>query len=1133
MNKGKFIHILSAVLLFAALVLAGISFLSSPAGNGNATLARRMGRSLDRRIDRLEKLSQNPSSEKLSEDMVVYRYENDSLVAWYNQFPLYRDDLTSRVAVQRLSGLHGRIVSPLADLDEHYSFVNFGPKWYIARCQTLGALKTVLGLEVANELSDEGYTVKPLSESLGVPVYVHGEPMFNVSATASGEAAGRASPLLFLAALFALAAAILWLRSHPTPIWLAATMAVVTAVIFGMYLYGRTLSGSVRIFSPLLYADGAFLYSLGALLLINLLVTLLVLCVSFVAGSKKTPLRISLCAVAILLIAAYIHLSFKSLVMNSGISVEVFKIATLSVHTLLVYVSYFLLSLTIPLIVRMCFPEVITLHGRVIFAFAAALYFVTASSVLGFQKERNRVEVWGNRLAMDRDIALELQLRSIDSALQEDPRLALMSAQPGSNLKIEDNLKETYMGRLSQGNDISVYLLGDQNSRGVEAIFDRRVRRGTPISDDSHFFYSRDNNGRSRYTGFFTYYVEGYGSTGLMICVESKANREDRGYFTLLGVSEPGRVNLPQIYSYAKYVNDRLVTFKGNYAYPTLVSDNVRSQMERNAGGSLKLGGFVHFIREIPGDEMIVVSRPVIDWLNYLVEGVLFALVLYVMLTLVWFTPSRRYRPEKAYFRRRINWVLFSSLLVTMIGMSVFSVYFVYRRSEAARRDILSSRINTIQSVMLGRCRNAVDFRDLLTQEIHSAMENVSGSLKADLTLYTPSGKALMTTTPEIFDRMIIGTRIDMDVLSDIVVRHKRFVISPERIGSKRYYALYAPLTNGDGEMVAIIGSPYTNDDYEMENEAVSHIATILVVFLLLLILARLISSRLVDRLVRPLSEMSDKMEAADVTHLEHIEYDRDDEVSSLVNAYNQMVDVLSDSTKKLAEAERDNAWAAMARQVAHEIKNPLTPMQLQIQMLVRQKATGNPAWIEKFDEASKIILSHIQILSDTANEFSNYAKLGMEKAVEIPIDQLLSEEVDMYASRDDIEFTYIGLAGAVITGPKPQLTRCIVNLLTNAVQAVDQRRASEGDGWKGRIMVSLRNSIKDGYYDIVFEDNGPGVREEHISHLFTPNFTTKSGGSGLGLAITRSIVEYCKGTVSYSRSFTLGGACFTIRYPK
>ena len=112
------------------------------------------------------------------------------------------------------------------------------------------------------------------------------------------------------------------------------------------------------------------------------------------------------------------------------------------------------------------------------------------------------------------------------------------------------------------------------------------------------------------------------------------------------------------------------------------------------------------------------------------------------------------------------------------------------------------------------------------------------------------------------------------------------------------------------------------------------------------------------------------------------------------------------------------------------------------------------------------------------------------------------------------------------MSGPKPQLTRVLVNLVTNAVQALEGR---EG----GQVVVSLRNSVKEGFYDIVVEDNGPGVKEENRAKLFTPDFTTKSHGTGLGLAICRNIVERCGGEIGYSKSFTLGGACFTVRYPK
>lgn len=130
-----------------------------------------------------------------------------------------------------------------------------------------------------------------------------------------------------------------------------------------------------------------------------------------------------------------------------------------------------------------------------------------------------------------------------------------------------------------------------------------------------------------------------------------------------------------------------------------------------------------------------------------------------------------------------------------------------------------------------------------------------------------------------------------------------------------------------------------------------------------------------------------------------------------------------------------------------------------------------------------------------------------------------------MFDNRDDISFEYMGLKDTHVMGPKPQLTRVFVNLIANAVQAV-------GDVDGGRVLVSLRKSMEDGFYDIVVEDNGSGVAPENVDRLFTPNFTTKSGGTGLGLAISRSVLERCGASISYSKSFALGGACFTIKYP-
>jgi nitrogen fixation/metabolism regulation signal transduction histidine kinase len=249
------------------------------------------------------------------------------------------------------------------------------------------------------------------------------------------------------------------------------------------------------------------------------------------------------------------------------------------------------------------------------------------------------------------------------------------------------------------------------------------------------------------------------------------------------------------------------------------------------------------------------------------------------------------------------------------------------------------------------------------------------------------------------------------------------------------------------------------------------------------------------------------------------------------------MVKELKDSTMKLAQAERDKAWSQMARQVAHEIKNPLTPIKLEIQRLIRLKQNNNPKWEEKFDQVAAVILEHIQILSDTANDFSTFAKLYTEEPVLVDLDKTLKDQLVIFDNKDNIRFTYIGMEEAYVMAPKPQFIRVLVNMITNAIQAIEINQRELGENGEepvgGHIIICLRNSSKDGFYDITIEDNGPGVKGENLDKLFTPNFTTKTGGTGLGLAICRNIIEKCGGEIRYQKSFGLGGACFIMTIPK
>jgi nitrogen fixation/metabolism regulation signal transduction histidine kinase len=258
----------------------------------------------------------------------------------------------------------------------------------------------------------------------------------------------------------------------------------------------------------------------------------------------------------------------------------------------------------------------------------------------------------------------------------------------------------------------------------------------------------------------------------------------------------------------------------------------------------------------------------------------------------------------------------------------------------------------------------------------------------------------------------------------------------------------------------------------------------------------------------------------------EHIDYKGNDELGLLVRTYNQMIDDLDKSTKELAQSEREHAWREMARQIAHEIKNPLTPMRLSIQHLIRMKKTGTGNWEEKFDAVSQSLLEQIEILSNTASEFSSFAKFYVEEILPVDITEILRNQIALFDNNNEsIEFIFDNKAGQVTClARRGQITRVFVNLISNAVQAMD-----DITGEKIRITLSYLDSEN---IRISIEDSGSGVSPENLNRLFTPNFTTKTSGTGLGLAICKNIVTEIHGTIHYERSEELGGANFIITLP-
>ena len=1170
-------------------LLAVVFFVMSMTGNNidNDTqdIAKKTEKRIVKRIDILngyidEVLNSTPSensSLKIPDDMVIYKYVNDSLTAWVNQFPIINDDISTRMVIQRLTNFRTRLTSPLTRAKEEFSYINLGPKWYIIKeVNGQNNDKIVAGLEIKNTLIDDlrtsengvnprfrlpgRFSIEPINHSGGTEIAIDGNPMFKIICdTGSALTFFNNSLLRWTALLLLVIAMVLFLGIHRTIKTYIVVVVTLSVLCFMAYLWGTQMTDTLSLFSPSTYADGTFFFSLGSLIIVNSYITLLCVCTYMINGKiishirrnktyRKRRLIIHGCITiaAAILIALYTHYTLKSLIFNSNVYLELHRIQGDMGFTIIVYFSFTALLSCILLQMQMLRPAARELFGirysiydpKTIAAFALILaaYFSATAESYGFQKEQRRVQVWANMLAVERDLALEIQLRSVENAIASDQLISALANMENGGGIILSRIKESYLPRISQEYSISISIIKDTDRESAMK-FNHVLDKGTAISGGSHFMFMGDDTGRSKYAGVFMYYNSGHGVSRLLIEIEPNTNREDRGYYSLLGMfSNSSRVNVPADYSYAKYIDGKLTMFTGNYPYPTVFYDNInKDELARSGGMVQRFRNHVHFISLVSSNEIIMISRPQRNVLVYFTSFSYLFLILAG--TLMIFSRTRKQRAFKSnYYRTRINTIILSTSILILVSMAAVSILFVYKRNEVNMHNLMSSKISTVQALTESRTRNFRSFQDLSTQEFGIAMENICNTTKSDLTFYTPEGKVFRSTTPEVFEKMVLGSRINQEAYHNICRLNQRFYIHREKIADYSYWALYAPIFNDNQDLLAIICVPYTTQNYDFRREAFFHAALIISLFLLLLIASLIFSTREVNSMFTPLIEMGKKMNRADINNLEPIVYNREDEISSLVEAYNRMVAELSISTEKLALAERDKAWSQMARQVAHEIKNPLTPIKLEIQRLIRLKQKGGGAWEEKFDKVTAVVLEHIDILTETANEFSTFAKLYSEDPVLIDLDKTLKDQLQIFDNKENVHIQYMGMPEAYVMAPKPQLIRVFVNLLTNAIQAVEiqQKEALElgKEPEKGRVLICLRKSTIEGYYDIVFDDNGPGVSDDNLHKLFTPNFTTKSGGTGLGLAICRKIIEKCEGEIRYQRSFALGGASFIVTLP-
>ena len=390
------------------------------------------------------------------------------------------------------------------------------------------------------------------------------------------------------------------------------------------------------------------------------------------------------------------------------------------------------------------------------------------------------------------------------------------------------------------------------------------------------------------------------------------------------------------------------------------------------------------------------------------------------------------------------------------------------------------------------------------------------------LNIYDLEGSLLKTSRATLtLDTLQIC--LSAKVLNELSSRADHRYIEKSKESGETFQSSYSYITDQKFKPIAILNLPFLENDNFLNNELREFLIRLLYAYTFVMFIAVIIAFVLSKYITKSLKTISDKIIS---TRLEkrnqkiEIE-DASEEISILVNSYNSMIDELEESAVKLATSEREQAWREMAKQVAHEIKNPLTPMRLTVQNFQRKFDPTDKDIHKKVDEYTKTLIQQIDTMSSIASAFSSFAKMPAQQSETLNVVKTVKLALDIF-NEDYIVFS--SDADEIIAKfDRTQLIRVVTNLVKNSIQAIPDTK-------NPKIIVKVQSESKNVIISV--SDNGTGVLEENKHKVFEPKFTTKTSGMGLGLAMVKNIVEMHNGTISFT-SQPNNGTTFTVTIPK
>jgi signal transduction histidine kinase len=768
------------------------------------------------------------------------------------------------------------------------------------------------------------------------------------------------------------------------------------------------------------------------------------------------------------------------------------------------------------------------------------LFWIIIESALGgwciadFENTRdtNKMVRYAQNLASKNDFMAEFMIAEVVNAINNDPSISARMRNPFlSKDYIIKKIRRGYMNKYLNKYNTAIYLYS-ASGEGIPGFgttlnyFEIKERYGLESNRtefEDIFILTQDFRSLSKHYMAFLH-IKRYGNVIGHIVLDFRQKRlVPQNVYPELLVDNRFIEYQSSEYSYGVFEDDFLIQSSGDMDYNVF---NIKELPDQNPWVE---NGYKHYWLTSAGGDTIVVSRKT-DFLRKVLSNTSFlltTLILPIIILLSLYLIYQLNRGRQISYNVKIQLFLYLAFfiplaLVTITTLSFITNSFRQELVEGKLRESnrLAEQIETETDAYLVN----LSAKDLLTDKIMQ----LANYGHFDATVYGTDGMLITTTQPDIFSSGLQSFYLNPKAFVSLIENSETNIVDNETIGSLNYYSIYSAIRSHEtNRLLGVLSIPFFRAESTIESNQIEALTTILNVFILIFVLALLATFQTSKWLTTPLLLIRQRMGQTSFSgENKPIKWDADDEIGKLIGEYNNMLIKLEASKEALARSQKESAWREVAQQVAHEIKNPLTPMKLTLQKLEQAVNKDYSQNSRQIAATVKNLLNQLQMLNDIVTSFSDFAKMPIPKNEKMNLARVLQELKTFFESEEHIDLKLQLHAEEVyILADHKLMNRILSNVIINASQS-----RKEGQEVVEVVITTARikteNSIQ-----IKIQDNGTGIASDVVDRVFIPRFSTKDEGSGIGLAVAKHGIEHAGGTIWFETEWGKG-TTFYLQLP-